>query len=216
MLFLAGCIVLYFITQQLIANHKVPSLGEFIASSTGNTTGTSTPSATSTSASTTQKISSFVQMMNVIASSTLANPMDQDTQKSSSTSKNVTSTIFNLPATSLFAAGGSIKVFLADTETSREQGLSDILSLPNGEGALFVFDTPGKYGFWMKDMHFPIDLIWISADKTIAGVTKNVLPSSYPFVFMPPRDISYVLEMNAGSVTSFGLKTGTTVRFDLP
>lgn len=168
--FIVACITLYFIAQQLIADNKVPSFGEFIASSTQLTTGTSTVPITAPS-------------------------------------------VFNLPTKTLYTATSSIKIFIADTDISREQGLSGVKTLLSGNGVLFVFDTPGKYGFWMKDMYFPIDMIWIDSNKKIVGVTKNVLPSSYPFVFMPPQAIVYVLEMNAGSVAEFGLTTGTTVRF---
>lgn len=113
----------------------------------------------------------------------------------------------------IYTSKGSVKALIADTDTLREQGLSDRATLPQGVGMLFIFDTPGKYGFWMKDMNFPIDLIWIDSDKKIVGVTENALPSSYPYMFMPPKNILYVLEMNTGSIENFGLKTGTSVKF---
>lgn len=140
------------------------------------------------------------------------------TEGTSSTAQvtGTTTSVFDLPTTTLFSETSSVKVYIANNDQSREQGLSDIKELPTGNGALFIFDSPGKYGFWMKDMNFPIDMIWIDENKMIAGVTKNVLPSSYPFIFMPPRPILYVLEMNVGSVEKFGLKTGTSVRFSLP
>jgi uncharacterized membrane protein (UPF0127 family) len=185
-LFIAGCIILYMISNRLIAEHAIPTLDEYIASSTASVASSTTD----------------------IASTT----------KSSSNSTVATSSkeILNLPVTTIFSSKGSIKAFIADTDATRTQGLSDIPSLSDGVGMLFVFQSPGNYGFWMKDMKFPLDLIWVNEDKTIAGVTKNALPSSYPFIFPPPHDISYVLEMNAGSVEKFGLKTGTSVKFTLP
>ena len=201
-IFIVACVVLYYIGQQLISDRKVPTLGEFLASSTQ-----SDVNATSTK-------SSFTTFLEAAASSTTFLQNNSSNQKS--VSKSSTDTFFNLPSTSVITSKGSVKVFIANNDISRDQGLSDIKSLPNGEGALFVFDNPGKYGFWMKDMNFPLDLIWIDSNKNIVGVTKNALPSSYPFVFMPPRDVLYVIEMNAGSVASFGLTTGTFLKFSLP
>jgi len=124
-------------------------------------------------------------------------------------------TAFDFPNSTLSNAQGSIKVFIAKNAADREQGLSDITDLPKAVGVLFAFDKPGKYGFWMKDMNFPLDLIWINANKKIVGVTKNALPKSYPFVFMPPSEITYVLEMNAGSVANYKLLTGSSVDFSI-
>lgn len=91
-----------------------------------------------------------------------------------------------------------IKAELADTEEKRGLGLSGRPALPADRGLLFVFDQPGKYGFWMKDMNFPIDIVWLDAEKKIIGTTKNLSPDSYPQTFFPPQDISYALEINTG------------------
>jgi len=122
----------------------------------------------------------------------------------------------SLLLTSISVPAGVIHAEIADTDASREQGLSDRASLPADNGMLFVFDTPGQYGFWMKDMRFPLDMVWINADKTVAGVTKDILPSTYPSIFPPPSSISYVLEINAGSAEKFGLVSGAIVDFTLP
>lgn len=118
--------------------------------------------------------------------------------------------------TYLYAPKGVISAEVADTEASREQGLSGRAPLPADAGMLFVFDTPGQYGFWMKDMDFSLDLVWIGADKTVVDVTKNVASSTYPSIFMPQAPVLYVLEMDAGSSDAFGLVKGASVRFDLP
>jgi uncharacterized membrane protein (UPF0127 family) len=201
LLFLATCVVLYIIAQNLIAQKKVPSLQDMLASST-----TPLGSAAAELSSTTDT---------VLADLASSSPREQPTGEDASAI--ASSTLFpDLQTTMLYASKGSLHVFVADTQASQEQGLSDISSLPLGVGMLFVFQNPGMYGFWMKDMDFPLDLIWIDSDDTIAGVTKNALPSSYPFAFMPPRPITYVLEADAGSVARFGLTTGTKVSFQLP
>ncbi|MES2314396.1 MAG: DUF192 domain-containing protein [Patescibacteria group bacterium] len=204
-LIIVGLAVLYFIAQGLFAEHKIPSFGDIVASSTLSVASSSEAQENSSAqmnSTTTPRTSPFQKLFESIASSTSA-------------AKKSYSDITFLPSTSIITSKGSVKAFVANTEASREQGLSGQDSLPNGVGMLFVFNSSGKYGFWMKDMSFSLDLIWIDANKKIVGVTKNVLPSSYPFVFMPPKDILYVLEMNAGSVTEFGLTTGTSLKFSV-
>src|SRR3990167_3839192 len=66
-----------------------------------------------------------------------------------------------------------IYIEIADTSEKRAQGLSNRDSLPEDHGMLFIFDTYQKSAFWMKDMRFPIDIIWIR-DDIIVDITKNV------------------------------------------
>lgn len=89
------------------------------------------------------------------------------------------------------------EVDVADTRESRRQGLSGRESLAENEGLLFTFENPGTYPFWMRDMHFPIDIIWIQEDKTIVGVAENLSPDTFPQTFPPPEPITYVLEVHA-------------------
>src|SRR3989344_7332267 len=67
-------------------------------------------------------------------------------------------------------AGQEVKVELALTPEEQTQGFSGRSGLGENEGMLFVFDTPGKYGFWMKDMLFPIDIIWLAPDSRVGYV----------------------------------------------
>ena len=108
---------------------------------------------------------------------------------------------------------GTLKVVLATSSEDQEQGLGDRDSLPAGEGMLFVFPTPGSYSFWMKDMRFSLDMVWVGADKRVKGITTNISPATYPATFSPPEYISYVLEVNAGAAHSYGIATGTLLKF---
>ena len=71
----------------------------------------------------------------------------------------------------------------------------------------------GRYGFWMKGMHFPLDMVWIAPDKRVVMVSKDVSPDTYPNVIYPPADISSVLEINADSAEKFGIATSTKLVF---
>ncbi|MGN6351023.1 MAG: DUF192 domain-containing protein, partial [Candidatus Nitrosocosmicus sp.] len=69
-----------------------------------------------------------------------------------------------------------IYVDLAITPDQQAKGLSIKNSLNDSEGMLFPFDKPGDYSFWMKDMKFPIDILWIDANNKIVHIEKNLQP----------------------------------------
>ena len=94
-----------------------------------------------------------------------------------------------------------IPVEIADTPLERSRGLSGRPYLDENRGMLFVFDQPGIHHFWMPEMHFSIDFVWIDAEKRIIGITENVPPladAAYPLWYAPPAPARYVLEVNAG------------------
>ena len=115
----------------------------------------------------------------------------------------------------------TLQVEVESTEAAREQGLSGRTSLPDGKGMLFVFQQDGDWGFWMKDMNFPIDIIFISATKTpgvgrVVSIAPNASPEGYhqnpPQVFYPPLAVRYVLEVPAGFAAAHGVVPGTSVK----
>lgn len=108
----------------------------------------------------------------------------------------------------------TISVFLADTAEKRNRGLSGYQSLGPTEGMLFIFPDTGRFSFWMSDVSFPIDIIWIGPDYKIIGVAENALPQTpgKPTIFYdPPGPIRSVLEMRAGSYKKYNFATNTTV-----
>lgn len=110
-------------------------------------------------------------------------------------------------------AGNIIKVDLALTEKDQNQGLSGRVGLKDDEGMLFVFDTPDKYSFWMKDMNFPIDIIWVSSDFKVIYIKKDATPESYPMAFTPDKDALYVLEVKSFFSEKNNLKIGDKLEF---
>jgi len=119
----------------------------------------------------------------------------------------------NFTPNTVILGGKEFSVGIAKTPSEREQGLSGRKSLPQDNGLLFIFDKPDKYGFWMKDMNFPIDIIWISNENKIVYLQKSLLPSTYPEVYYPNDRAKYVLEITAGQVEILNLKIGDTVEF---
>lgn len=113
----------------------------------------------------------------------------------------------------LSIAGTQVRVSIAQTPQEQEQGLSGTPSLPENSGKLFIFNTPGTYGFWMKDMHYPLDLVWIDASHKIVDITESVAPDTYPQIFYPNSPVTAVLELNAGFSTKHGLSIGEMPSF---
>lgn len=100
-------------------------------------------------------------------------------------------------------------VEVADSPLLRQRGLSGRSILPSGHGMLFIFDNPGYHVFWMKEMKFNLDLVWIEGGKVV-GVSQ-AFASSPNALYTPPQPARYVLEVNANS----GIKTGEEVKFNL-
>ncbi|MBI2630639.1 DUF192 domain-containing protein [Candidatus Nomurabacteria bacterium] len=115
-------------------------------------------------------------------------------------------------------AGKMLLVDVARTDAEKSKGLSGKDKLNENEGMLFVFEEAGRYPFWMKDMKFPIDIIWLmpaeSGDNsllTAVYIERNAKPESYPNTFNPKVDSKYVLEVVSGLSEKNNLKIGDTI-----
>lgn len=109
--------------------------------------------------------------------------------------------------------GARLLVAIADTPQEREQGLSGTTELDEGEGMLFIFDRDGQHSFWMRDMSYSIDILWISAQKRVVYIEKDVSPDTFPDAFTPPTSARYVLEVPAGFSDAHGLGVGDEISF---
>lgn len=92
------------------------------------------------------------------------------------------------------------RVEVAYTPAQRERGLSGRQRIAPGTAMWFVLPGPGMHGFWMKDMSFPIDLIWVTPQGRVAGV--ETLPPCGPVgcpIHYPPEPVGFVLETPAHS-----------------
>ena len=108
----------------------------------------------------------------------------------------------------------SITADIANTPERRAEGLSGRKTLPEGTGMFFIFDKPDWYGFWMKNMNFAIDIIWIDGDLRIVDADKEVTPDTFPKIFYPNQAVKYVLELPAGSINKDRIDIGQVVFFD--
>lgn len=107
----------------------------------------------------------------------------------------------------------TILVEVADSAEERSTGLSGRDGLEEGRGMIFLFPESAVQRFWMKEMKFPIDIIWVRDGRVVgfeedvpvpaAGVSESELP-----VYFSPEAVDMVLEVSAGTVYSLGIQVG--------
>ena len=126
-----------------------------------------------------------------------------------------------LPDAPLVRIGDAVYVVdLAVTGGERAQGLSGRPSLGANRAMLFVYDDDGRRSFWMPEMHFPLDMVWIKSDCTVAGVTADVphplpeTPRSELPRYPSAGAVRFVLEINAGLAARHAIMPGAVVQFD--
>lgn len=117
-----------------------------------------------------------------------------------------------------FPEGFAVTAELAVTDEERQQGLMFREKINPDQGMLFVFGEEDIYSFWMKNMRFPIDILWLDKDKRIVHIETEIPPclrdpcpsytSTVPAI--------YVLELQSGSVKRLGLRLYETIDFVLP
>lgn len=103
-------------------------------------------------------------------------------------------------------------LFITDTEEKRIKGLSGASSLGPNEGMLFQFEKPSFWSFWMKEMQFPIDVIYINGDKVI-DIVHNLQPETYPNTVTSRSPADKVIEIGAGRAADVGLESGDIIEF---
>lgn len=100
---------------------------------------------------------------------------------------------------------------LAETDAQREQGLSGRKSLGSDKAMVFLMDQDRQHCFWMKDMNFNIDIVWVDETDKITAIETNVAPNSYPKQFC--HNGKTVVELRANAVAKYSIKVGDTAKF---
>lgn len=110
-----------------------------------------------------------------------------------------------------------IRAEIADTFTERAKGLMFRKTLSEEEGMLFVFNNEDYHGFWMMNMSFPIDIIWINEEKEVVDIVKNVPSCRFSCTsYKPKGKAMYVLEVSANFTERHDIGIGTILEFELP
>jgi uncharacterized membrane protein (UPF0127 family) len=113
--------------------------------------------------------------------------------------------------------GNKFLIDIADIDILRTKGLSGRISMSRNEGMLFIFSEYGIYSFWMKEMNFPLDFVWVR-DETVVDITQNVPKPAIEDgntqnlpLYSPKIPINKVLEINSGMVKETNIKIGDKI-----
>lgn len=114
-----------------------------------------------------------------------------------------------------FENGKSVGVEIASSEEDKSVGLMYRERLEENTGMLFVFGYEEKYAFWMKNMNFALDMIWVDSSFRIVDITRNAEPCREERcgTYSPSGRAKYVIEVNSGFSESNGIKIGQRVYF---
>lgn len=104
-----------------------------------------------------------------------------------------------------------VEAEIVTTPKDMQKGLSDRDCLASDKAMLFSYNEASlNYCFWMKDMNFPIDMIWLSSDGIVVTIKESVSPDTYPNQsFCPDTPAQHVLEVSSGRAKEFGWSVGT-------
>lgn len=100
---------------------------------------------------------------------------------------------------------------VASTPAAQQQGLSDRTSFSSRQAMLFSYARSQQLCFWMKNMYFSLDIIWLDGNHQVVKIQHNVSPKTFPQAFC--AQAQYVVELRAGQATASGLRIGQKIDF---
>ncbi|MDE1831375.1 MAG: DUF192 domain-containing protein [Thaumarchaeota archaeon] len=137
-----------------------------------------------------------------------------------SSSQNDTSpNLTGLPKGQVKIGNVLLDVEIADTLQRQNKGLQYHTPLSYSQGMLFPFAQPQVISIWMKDMQFPIDIIWLDSSGNVLYIEKNAPPCiSDPCTIYGQSlmHAQYVLEVASGFVDKFGITQNSHMQLLTP
>lgn len=109
-----------------------------------------------------------------------------------------------------------VRADVSDTNALRVRGLSGRANLPDGSGMWFAYEKEGDHSIWMKEMNFPLDILWFDRNFRLVAVKENAIPESFPEAFVSATPSLFVLEVSAGFVQKYQVAAGDTVTVHNP
>lgn len=109
--------------------------------------------------------------------------------------------------------GKSLKTEVTKNSTEFDKGLGGRPCILSDQAMLFPFAKPAVIPMWMKDMKFPIDMVWINTSHRVVALEINVSPKTYPDKFENKAPAQFVLEIKANESRKLGIGLGSPVNF---
>ncbi len=105
----------------------------------------------------------------------------------------------------------ALHVDLADSVFKKSLGLM-YRERPGNDGMLFISDHDERYGIWMLNMKFAIDILWLDKSGTVISIKESARPCTSIFnceVYRPDKKARYVLELASGACKRYGIRKGS-------
>ncbi len=117
------------------------------------------------------------------------------------------------PRRACFESDACFEVEVVSSPSAHAKGLMDRKALNPTAGMWFVFENEAPRSFWMKNMHFSLDIVWINKEKKIIGISESVAPCAPDLCasIASPGPVQYVLEIPAGAARRSKAQIGQTV-----
>lgn len=131
--------------------------------------------------------------------------------------------VFPFPQKTTTAAirNNKFNLLIAKTDKEKEIGLSEKSSIDKDSGMLFVFDKPDYHKFWMKNMKFPIDILFLNKNHIITIHSKVPAPQDTALskdenlpIYSPEEPSDMVIEINSGLSETYGFQKGDSVKIE--
>ena len=136
--------------------------------------------------------------------------------RESAIKNSLASTGISISAPKVIVGKKTFRAEIADSREKRERGLSKRNSLEQSSGMLFVYPDNVAGGFWMLDMLFPLDFIWIGEDCRVVDLTENVVVDTNQaelHVYYSTSPAAFNFEVNAGEIELSNIQIGDIVQF---
>jgi uncharacterized membrane protein (UPF0127 family) len=116
-----------------------------------------------------------------------------------------------------FENGATINADIAKNQDERARGLMFRESLEENSGMLFVFEEEGYHAFWMKNVRFPLDILWLDRDLKVVHISANTPPciAEPCSIYASPKPAKYVLEVKANFTRENNVKIGDQLFLDV-
>lgn len=119
----------------------------------------------------------------------------------------------SLAVTNVTIGSTTFKAEIADNSLARQKGLSGRPGLAPDGAMLFVFESDGLWSFWMNNMQFSIDTVWLDSAKRVVHIEPRMSPGAEAHSFKPRTPARYVLELPAGTVERHNITVGSYAEF---
>lgn len=105
-----------------------------------------------------------------------------------------------------------IAIEIAESDSAQARGLMDRRSVPSRGGMLFLYHDTDRRSFWMRSTPVPLDILFITADGTVANVVRHTTPYSDAHIESEGK-VQNVLEVRAGFTDRWNIGPGTRIRW---